>query len=67
MAERRPLEDLIREWFPEKSEAELKQMADAVRKYARRKPMADLDKASDTEDWQRWRDEAEKKKKKDDE
>jgi len=62
MAERRPVEDILHEFFPEKSEAEIKQMADEMREIA----MADPDKVGDTEEWQRWRDEAEKRKKDDD-
>jgi hypothetical protein len=61
--ERRPVEDLLREFFPEKSEAEIKQMADEMRRIALGGDVADPDKVGDTEEWQRWRDEAEKKKK----
>ena len=56
----RPLEDLLRERFPEKSDAALRQLADEVRESL---GVTIPDKASDTEDWQWWRDEAEKKKK----
>jgi hypothetical protein len=60
--QRRPVEDLLREWFPEKSEVELKQMADEMRAIALGGDVADPDKVGDTEEWKRWRDEAEKKK-----